>query len=63
MMRGHTRISVFSRTNYVRRMGKNTPQGEELFIYFADEDKRNLQLDVPSSIPEAFLFCENIPFL
>jgi hypothetical protein len=46
--------------NYGKRVGKNTTSGEELFIYFTDEDKRNLQLDAPCSIPGAFIFMKTI---
>ncbi len=56
-------ISAFSTMNHVMRVGKNTPSSEELFTYVKDEDKRNLQLDVPRGIPDAFLFCENTLFL
>jgi hypothetical protein len=40
-------------------MGKNTPVGEELFIYFTDEEERNLQLDVPHRIPMSSFFPEH----
>ncbi len=44
-------------------VGNNTPPREELFTYVTDEDKRNLQLDVPCSSLDAVLFFENTPFL